>query len=285
MTTEAQVAANRLNAQKSTGPRTEEGKAKVALNAVTHGLRARGVVLPGEGPDEYQHYRERMLAELQPRDLPDQERAERIVGLAWQLRRAGRYHSAVFEALCEQQAAAEAAAAAEAGVEAGGLEASDGVLGRMLVADFSGPRVLERVQLYERRIENSLFRARAEWDQRHTRAREWAGEGVWRERAGAVPAPATPAGVTRNAPGSAACPTPPRGAEPAGGPGAAGTNKPKGAGPVAGPKPGVNEQSQWQPPAGGGLGIGWTNKANLGGPMGILADLSAHKRLPARRAM
>jgi len=52
MTTEAQVAANRLNARKSTGPRTEEGKAKVALNAVTHGLRARGVVLPGEGPDE-----------------------------------------------------------------------------------------------------------------------------------------------------------------------------------------------------------------------------------------
>jgi hypothetical protein len=37
MTTEAQVAANRRNAQKSTGPRTEEGKAKVALKAVTHG--------------------------------------------------------------------------------------------------------------------------------------------------------------------------------------------------------------------------------------------------------
>jgi hypothetical protein len=35
---EAQLAANRENAQKSTGPRTEEGKAKIRLNAVTTGL-------------------------------------------------------------------------------------------------------------------------------------------------------------------------------------------------------------------------------------------------------
>ena len=52
MTTEAQVATNRLNAQKSTGPRTAEGKATVAQNAVTHGLRAQAVVFPGEESDE-----------------------------------------------------------------------------------------------------------------------------------------------------------------------------------------------------------------------------------------
>jgi hypothetical protein len=42
---EAQLAANRANAQHSTGPRTEEGKAKVSLNAVKIGLTGRTVLL------------------------------------------------------------------------------------------------------------------------------------------------------------------------------------------------------------------------------------------------
>jgi hypothetical protein len=40
MATQEQVEANRQNAQKSTGPRTAEGKMAVALNAVKHGLTA-----------------------------------------------------------------------------------------------------------------------------------------------------------------------------------------------------------------------------------------------------
>jgi len=105
MTTEAQVAANRVNAQKSTGPRTAEGKAAVTRNAVKHGLRAQAVVLPGEDGDEYARYRGQMREQLQPADVQEIELAERIVGLSWRLRRAGRYHDAVFEALYDRQAA------------------------------------------------------------------------------------------------------------------------------------------------------------------------------------
>ena len=118
MTTEAQVATNRLNAQKSTGPRTAEGKAAVAQNAVKHGLRAQAVVLPGEEPDQYDRYHQEMMDQLHPEDLPETDLAERIVGLTWRLRRAGRYHDAVFEALYEQQAA-EAAESAPPETEAG----------------------------------------------------------------------------------------------------------------------------------------------------------------------
>ena len=53
MTTEAQIEANRANAQKSTGPRTPEGKATVAQNAVKHGLLARTAVLHGEDWEEH----------------------------------------------------------------------------------------------------------------------------------------------------------------------------------------------------------------------------------------
>ncbi len=46
MTTPAQIAANQVNAQKSTGPRTPPGKAMSCRNSVKHGLSGRGIVLP-----------------------------------------------------------------------------------------------------------------------------------------------------------------------------------------------------------------------------------------------
>ena len=58
--------ANRSNAQKSTGPRTVEGKAVVAQNAVKHGLLAQEVVIKGEDPGEFELYRDQMLGELAP---------------------------------------------------------------------------------------------------------------------------------------------------------------------------------------------------------------------------
>jgi hypothetical protein len=157
MATEAQVEANRANAQKSTGPRTPEGKAAMARNAVKHGLRARAAVLQGEDWEEYTCFRAGMLEELYPDGLQEMELAARIVDLSWRLRRAGRYQDAVFEALYDQYAAEAAEPAA--GPDPIPSVPSDPVLGRMLLADFSGERVLERAQ-YERRIESSLARPR-----------------------------------------------------------------------------------------------------------------------------
>jgi hypothetical protein len=50
MPTLQQIEANRLNAQKSTGPRSPEGKAAVRFNALKSGIDAQSQVIPGEDP-------------------------------------------------------------------------------------------------------------------------------------------------------------------------------------------------------------------------------------------
>ncbi len=57
---------NRLNAQKSTGPRTEEGKAKSRYNALTHGMTAESTVLPGEEAAEFEARARQLHADLGP---------------------------------------------------------------------------------------------------------------------------------------------------------------------------------------------------------------------------
>ena len=51
---EARLEANRANAQKSSGPRTDEGKAKTRLNAVKHGLTGATVLFAN--PEDAQRY-------------------------------------------------------------------------------------------------------------------------------------------------------------------------------------------------------------------------------------
>ena|SRR5688572_4694517 len=48
MSSPDRIAANRRNAAQSTGPRTPEGKLRVAANAVKHGFYAAKFAIPGE---------------------------------------------------------------------------------------------------------------------------------------------------------------------------------------------------------------------------------------------
>ncbi|MCX5645370.1 MAG: hypothetical protein NTZ17_11950 [Phycisphaerae bacterium] len=94
MASAAQVLANRSNAQKSTGPRTAQGKAVVAQNAVPHGLLAQEVVLRGEDLGEFEFYRDPMLGELAPVGQMESVLAARVVSLSWRLQRAERIQGA-----------------------------------------------------------------------------------------------------------------------------------------------------------------------------------------------
>jgi hypothetical protein len=66
MSTAAQVAANQANAQFSTGPVTEEGKAASARNNFRHGLASGQLIVPGEDPLEFDALAEGLFNEHQP---------------------------------------------------------------------------------------------------------------------------------------------------------------------------------------------------------------------------
>jgi hypothetical protein len=88
-TSPARLIANAANSQHSTGPRTEEGKARSSQNSVKHGLSARDVVIvPGE-QDEFQQLLADFKTEIEPQGAIQQSLFDQLVA-AWNLRRVRR---------------------------------------------------------------------------------------------------------------------------------------------------------------------------------------------------
>jgi hypothetical protein len=85
---EKQQEANRQSAQHSTGPTTSAGKAAASLNAVTYGLRARTLLLPGEDYQEYQRLCAALEAEWQPQTPTERFYLETMSTAHWLLARA-----------------------------------------------------------------------------------------------------------------------------------------------------------------------------------------------------
>src|SRR5512146_14868 len=135
MTTEAQITANRLNAQKSTGPRTPEGKAISARNAIKHGLLGENIVVEGEDRNHFAFHREQMMRCLAPVNEVEITLADRLVGLSWRLQRVERLQVQAFEVLC-----------AKAVEEMAEDKADDKLaLGQIIVKDFAETRVLDKL--------------------------------------------------------------------------------------------------------------------------------------------
>ncbi len=84
---DARLAANRANAQHSTGPRTEEGKARVSLNAVKTGLTGRTVLLPSEEAAPYQALMAEYEKSLQPAGVEERALVQSLVDCRWRLDR------------------------------------------------------------------------------------------------------------------------------------------------------------------------------------------------------
>jgi hypothetical protein len=97
MTSFRQIAANRRNASKSTGPTTDEGKQRSRCNAVRHGLTAETVVGALEDAEDYRAFEAAITADYDAQSAVERELVLRLASLLWRLRRATTMETGLFE--------------------------------------------------------------------------------------------------------------------------------------------------------------------------------------------
>ncbi|MBV9762236.1 MAG: hypothetical protein JO340_16870 [Acidobacteriaceae bacterium] len=87
MPTPTQIAANRKNAQLSTGPTSPEGKATSSLNAVKTGLTGRTVLLPGDDASLYEAHVAAFFSRHQPAGDEECNLVQSLADTEWRLLR------------------------------------------------------------------------------------------------------------------------------------------------------------------------------------------------------
>jgi hypothetical protein len=171
MATPKQRAANKTNAQRSTGPRTEAGKTRSRVNSRKHGLTAKLLVIGDEDPAEFEQLRAALMEQYDPQRPADCELVEYLAGLYWRLRRVPLFEAAIFAAR-QAQVATEVheentrlgrfEAKKEAGTEEGDEEEemSDAEwlvrVGRALIKDSVWNDALGKLARHETTLMNAL---------------------------------------------------------------------------------------------------------------------------------
>jgi hypothetical protein len=93
--------ANRRNALKSTGPKTEAAKRQSRCNAVRHGLTAETVIGALEDSEDYQAFEATIIADYDAQSAVERELVLRLASLLWRLRRATMIETGLFEIQAE----------------------------------------------------------------------------------------------------------------------------------------------------------------------------------------
>jgi hypothetical protein len=101
MTSYRQIEANRRNALKSTGPKTEAGKQMSRCNAVRHGLAAETVISALEDAEHYKAFEAAITADYDAQSAVERELVLRLASLLWRLRRAVTVETGLFEIQAE----------------------------------------------------------------------------------------------------------------------------------------------------------------------------------------
>jgi hypothetical protein len=97
VTSHRQIEANRRNALKSTGPKTEAGKEVSRRNAVRHGLTAETVISALEDAEDYQAFEAAITADFDAQSAVERELVLQLASILWRLRRAALMETGLFE--------------------------------------------------------------------------------------------------------------------------------------------------------------------------------------------
>jgi hypothetical protein len=96
MISEKQLAANRRNARRSTGPKTAEGKDRSSRNNLRHGLTGQITVLPSEDREAHDLFCNRLLEWLNPENPMEEQLANSIAEDSWRLNRVSAIETNIF---------------------------------------------------------------------------------------------------------------------------------------------------------------------------------------------
>jgi hypothetical protein len=96
MASEAQIKANRLNALKSTGPKTAEGRAKSRMNALKYGLTAKQLIIFDEKEKDLSDLIAELFEDYQPVGAREEELTRQLALAFWSLRRIRRAEAGIY---------------------------------------------------------------------------------------------------------------------------------------------------------------------------------------------
>ena len=143
MASPAQINANRANAQKSTGPRSVEGKSASRFNALKHGIDAASTVIPGEDPAEYESLVAEYVDEYRPRSASEFFHVETMIRADWQKRRLETVEADLYRTIM--------------------TESPDNSLAAVLLAESPAAKLLLRIQRQIAAFERTWHRANHEF--------------------------------------------------------------------------------------------------------------------------
>jgi hypothetical protein len=87
VTSAKQVVANRRNAQKSTGPRTANGKHIASKNALVHGILSGDLMVGTEDPTQFQALLNGLVTDFQPVGTNEIMLTEKMAIALWKMKR------------------------------------------------------------------------------------------------------------------------------------------------------------------------------------------------------